>query len=86
MLDLVRVFLIADHSRSLLFAGPPGTGKSTGMRQLTKGLSLRTLRVDIKLLTEAQHRGENVTASLDTLVRALAPEALILDDIDRVHK
>jgi len=87
LLVRVRAFLSAKQSRSLLFAGPPGTGKSTGMRQLAKGLSLRTLRVDIKLLTEAQHySGDHVTASLDTLVRALAPEALILDDIDRVQK
>lgn len=85
MQQRVRSFLVHGQTRSLLFYGPPGTGKSTGVRQLAKGLSLRTLRVEIKMLTESERRGSHaVTASLDTLVRALAPEALILDDIDRV--
>tara|TARA_R110002096_G_scaffold433887_3_gene653850 strand:- start:60718 stop:61875 length:1158 start_codon:yes stop_codon:yes gene_type:complete len=83
----IRSFLHDGQSRSLLFSGPPGTGKSTGVRQLARGLKLRTLRVEIKMLAESDRRGmQSLTASLDTLVRALAPEALILDDIDRVQE
>ncbi len=82
----VRAFLLNGQSRSLLFSGPPGTGKSTGVRQLSRGLGLRTLRVEIKMLAESDRRMQSLTASLDTLVRALAPEALILDDIDRVQE
>jgi hypothetical protein len=79
----VRSFLDSGISRSFLFAGPPGTGKSTDMRLLADEINLRTLRVDIKLLTRRFDRVE-LTSSLDTLVRALSPDALILDDIDRV--
>jgi hypothetical protein len=79
------IFLEKGIARSLLFAGPPGTGKSTGMRSLAESLGLRTLRVDIKVLTE-RHRTLEVTTSIDTLVRALSPEVLILDDVDRVKQ
>lgn len=79
-------FLESKQSRSMLFYGPPGTGKSTGVRRLARGLGLRTLRVEIKMLAESDRRVNAVTASLDTLVRALAPDALILDDIDRVQE
>lgn len=83
----VAAFMAAGTPRSLLFTGPPGTGKSTGIRQLAASLRLRTLRVDIRLLTEAPRRhDQSVTESLDTLVRALAPDTLILDDIDRVRE
>lgn len=83
----VAAFLATETSRSLLFTGPPGTGKSTGIRQVAASLGLRTLRVDIRLLTESpRRRDQSVTNSLDTLVRALAPDTLILDDIDRVRE
>lgn len=84
LLKRTSSFLDRNVSRSFLLAGPPGTGKSTGMRLLAKRLRLRTLRVDIKVLSQ-QHRGSELTTSIETLVRALAPEALILDDIDRVQ-
>lgn|GEM_PF-3036738 len=82
--DRLRRFLDADVRRSYLFVGPPGTGKSSAVRLLTRALSLRTLRVDVSALGDlASGSDDSVTASLTALVQILRPEALVLDDIDR---
>jgi hypothetical protein len=81
---LVRFLELGLH-RSCLFVGPPGTGKSTGIRYLAAALGLQSLRVDLSAL--GQSRAAQVSDTpvwLETLLKALAPEMLILDDLDRV--
>ncbi|HTM21201.1 MAG TPA: AAA family ATPase [Kofleriaceae bacterium] len=78
-------FLAAGLPRSYLLLGPPGTGKSAGIRWLARRLDLSTLRVDIASLGDHHGRANAaVAASLQTLVELLRPELMILDDLDRV--
>jgi hypothetical protein len=80
-------FLDAGISRGVLFCGPPGTGKSTGIRYLARSLRLRSLRLDVGAFVTGfgnGYRSSNDTAGgIDTLVRVLRPEVVILDDLDR---
>ncbi len=78
-------FLAAHIPRSYLLLGPPGTGKSAGIRWLARRLDLSTLRVDIAMLGDHHGRANAaVASSLQTLVELLRPELMILDDLDRV--
>jgi hypothetical protein len=81
----VSTFLRHGVSRSVLLVGPPGTGKSVGIRYLTRRLDLSTLRIDLAVLSRHHHSDRLVAASLETLLKLLRPEAMILDDLDRVH-
>jgi hypothetical protein len=72
--------------RSCLLTGPPGTGKSMAIRWLTRRLGVTSVRVDLTVLSSL-HSGWDqraMAASLDTLLKLLRPEAMILDDLDRV--
>jgi hypothetical protein len=72
--------------RSCLLIGPPGTGKSVAIRWLTRRLGVTSVRVDLAVLS-AKHGSYDqkaLAASLETLLKLLRPEALILDDLDRV--
>jgi hypothetical protein len=81
----LSAFLEAGVSRGVLFCGPPGTGKSTGIRYLADSLNLRTLRVDVSSLGSGQgyHNGDQSAWSLATLCAVMRPEVVILDDLDR---
>ncbi len=81
----VRLFLEQGIRRSYLFAGPPGTGKTMFIRHLAASLGLSSLRVDLGLLAETHHANHVVSTSVETLVKLLRPDMLILDDIDRVR-
>ncbi len=70
--------------RSYLFLGPPGTGKSVGIRFLARSLNMTSLRVDLDVLSKRHHNDNTVVASIDTLIKVLRPQALIIDDLDRV--
>lgn len=73
----IRFFSEKRISRSLLFVGPAGTGKSVITRQIARILSARTLRISISELSNI---------SIDFIVNAAAllkPDILILDDLDR---
>jgi hypothetical protein len=73
-------------SRSVLFAGPPGTGKSCGIRYLARALGAPSLRVELTALSRTfeQRRMSPLLGSVELIVKALHPEILIVDDIDRV--
>jgi hypothetical protein len=74
-------------ARSLLLVGPPGTGKSMAIRWLTRRLGVTSVRVDLTLLSALHGRYDQqaMATSLETLLKLLRPEAMILDDIDRVE-
>lgn len=84
--DRIGRFLEAGFSRSYLFAGPPGTGKSVCIRYLAGALGLKSLRVDLSVLSDhyGYHADHAVASSVETLAKLLRPDLMILDDIDRV--
>jgi hypothetical protein len=73
-------------ARSCLLVGPPGTGKSMAIRWLTRRLGVTSVRIDLAVLASLHGRYDQqaVAASLGTLLKLLRPEAMILDDLDRV--
>ena len=83
---LVR-FRARGMQRSCLLVGPPGTGKSTGIRYLAARLGLSSLRVDLAALSrqEGVRVDDQAPRWLEALLKLLEPELLILDDLDRVE-
>jgi len=79
-------FLDEGVARSLMLVGPPGTGKSMAIRWLTRRLGVSSVRVDLTVLAgfHGRHDQQAVSATLETVMKLLRPEALILDDLDRV--
>ena len=63
--------------RSMLFVGPPGTGKSTLIKLIARALDKRTLRVPVHEI-----RSIDVDAVI-TMVEMFEPEVLMIDDLDR---
>lgn len=86
LLARVAAFRANGHARSVLLVGAPGTGKSHALRSIAHGLGLTTLRVELAALVDEPEGPsvEEVREGLDTLVKMLDPQAVILDDIDRV--
>lgn len=80
-------FVDQEIARSVLLVGPPGTGKSMAIRWLTRRLGVTSVRVDLTALSALHGRydAQAMTTSLETLLKLLRPEAMILDDIDRVE-
>lgn len=81
LLDRIKKFLVAKEPRGYMLSGVPGTGKSIAIRWLANTMGLSSIRVDLRLL---EANGE-VAASLETMLRALAPDVMILDDLDRIE-
>ncbi|MCX5740873.1 MAG: AAA family ATPase, partial [Proteobacteria bacterium] len=64
---------------------PPGTGKSMAIRWLVGELGLTSVRIDLAVLARLHGYGSvSVSTSLETLLRLLQPQAMILDDLDRI--
>lgn len=72
--------------RSCLLVGPPGTGKSTGIRYLAGMLGLSSLRVDLAALSRQPgvRVDDQAPLWLEALLKLLEPQLLVLDDLDRV--
>lgn len=86
LLDRTQLFMRAKEPRSYLLAGAPGTGKSVAIRWLATALGLTSVRIDLRLLSsDADSRGSTVAASLQTMLRILKPDVMILDDLDRIE-
>lgn len=66
-------------TRSLLFYGRAGTGKSTCVRAIAEGLGMRSLRISFFAIDE------EISTTLIPSLKILKPEVLIIDDIDRAH-
>jgi hypothetical protein len=84
--DRLTRFVDQDVGRSVLLVGPPGTGKSVAIRWLTRRLGVTSVRVDLAVIASLHGRYDQkaLAASLETLLKLLRPEAMILDDLDRV--
>jgi replication-associated recombination protein RarA len=80
-------FLDDGVSRSCLMVGPPGTGKSMAIRWIARRLGVTSVRVDLSVLARfhGSYGEQQIVASLETVLKLLRPEALILDDLDRVE-
>lgn len=81
LLSRVQLFLRAKINRSYLLTGAPGTGKSVATRWLVGVLGMSSLRVNVGALKE----NIEIVGALTTVLRALRPDVLILDDLDRVE-
>jgi len=73
-----RKFVEKGFSRTYLFLGKQGAGKSTFATRMAQACGTRTLRIDSKGMTSS---GAN---DLHFILSGLEPDFLILDDIDRV--
>jgi hypothetical protein len=78
-----RAFLEKGIHRSVLFQGPPGTGKSLGVRHLVKALGMNSVRVDLS--TIEGKGGGGLISLLETLLKLMRPDVLLLDDFDHVE-
>jgi hypothetical protein len=88
----LRRFADAGVHRSVLLLGPPGTGKTTAAGQLSERVGARSVRIDAAALERMLQRSsswrydgsEEPCHNLDAIVDCLRPDALLLDDIDRL--
>jgi hypothetical protein len=86
LLDRMTKFLVAEEPRGYLLGGVPGTGKSITIRWLAGVLGLSSIRVDLRLLAgESDRRGSSIVVGLETMLKALKPDMMILDDLDRIE-
>lgn len=74
--ELIQQYFDAGLGRSLLFYGPPGSGKSNIVRTISGLLKLRTIRIN-----NISQLNNHFISCLLTLAN---PDCLILDDIDSV--
>jgi len=82
----VKSFIDAGITRSYLLVGRPGTGKSIGIVTAMDDLGLTTFRTTISAMTTDLYDWKNKSAieNIESILMMLKPDALILDDIDRL--
>jgi hypothetical protein len=83
-----RAFIGIEGCRGMLIDGLPGTGKSQAIREVLNRLELRTLHVDrqsiVDMLTQRIEHGEGAVSNVDMMIRIIRPDAVVIDDIDRI--
>lgn len=86
LLDRCKKFLAAKEARSFILVGAPGTGKSLAIQWLTKVFAMTSVRIDLGILSDtADSHGSSATSSLESMLRILKPDVMILDDLDRIE-
>jgi hypothetical protein len=85
-----RAFVGLGDCRGMLIDGLPGTGKSQAVREVLRRLDLRVLHLDrtciLDLLSARVEHGEGTTSNVDLMIRIVRPDAVVIDDIDRIDK
>ena len=78
-------FLKLGRARGILLNGPPGTGKSRCVRTVLGELGLNALHVQLSALDDLFFERADGPPDVDTMLRILRPDALVIDDVDRVQ-
>lgn len=84
----ISMFMDDETPRAYLLEGPPGTGKSSAVMYLINKLGLKSLRTTLGHLAMGSNSyGEEsyTSLNLEMLLRALRPDLIIIDDIDRSY-
>lgn len=76
-IDDINKFLAKNHNRSILFYGPPGSGKSNIIAGIISTNSLSTLKfTNINLID---------SNSLVEIIKILTPDCIVLEDLDHAQ-
>lgn len=79
--DRIKKFKALGLSRSLIFHGVPGTGKSTIMRAITRSLDARSVRIK----TSDIANNKLTSHFFESLIQITGPTVIIIDDLDRIE-
>ncbi len=74
---ILRDYRQRDYGKSVIFYGPPGSGKSNLVRGISNVMGLRTVRLNN--LNEVRHIATN------HIINLLDPDLIILEDIDHMY-
>lgn len=72
----IQDYLRNGFTRSILFYGPPGSGKSNLVKNICSQLRLRTIRIN--------NISQLSTDTVSEIIRIFNPDAIILEDIDNI--
>lgn len=72
--DEIQAYLDHGYGRSILFYGPPGSGKTNLVKGIVNNLNMRTIRFN--------NLGELSADLITDVLRIFGPDAIILEDID----
>lgn len=72
----IQDYLRHGFTRSILFYGPPGSGKSNLVKNICSQLRLRTIRIN--------NISQLSTDTVSEIIRIFNPDAIILEDIDNI--
>lgn len=84
--EIAKAFLDAGERHSCLLIGAPGTGKSTAIQHLARSTGLRSIRIPLSTLRPPNRPQSFDDWTLDSVVAAMRPDILIIDDIDRASQ